>query len=141
MQVMKDNPSKLTISSFFLRMSDLWNAMLHNDFVLCFRNTQEIISGTVLNDRISHEVDSFKNLNKLEQTKIRELICSFTSIEEFRAEKERILREVSDAVEKNFTNMKATLQDVIDATDICAALKQKYEISLNEIKDGELSSY
>src|SRR6218665_3995637 len=73
-------------------MSDLWNAMLHNDCVLCLRNTQEIIAGTVLNDKISHEVDRFKDLNKLEQTKTCELIFSIRYIEQLNSEKESIVQ-------------------------------------------------
>ena len=137
-QLMKTNPKKLEISSFSLRLSDLWTAILHNDFVLCFRNTQEIISSTVLNDRISHEVDGFKNLNKLEQTKICESVCSFANVAELRAEQARILKDVSDAVEKNFTNMKVTLQEAICDSDICAPLKERYEITFNAIREEEL---
>lgn len=138
MQLMRRNHSKLTISSFSFRMSDLWNAMLHNDFVFSFRNTHEIRSGTVLNDLISNVVDSFKILNRLEQKRICEVVRSFASVKEFRAETERILRDVNDAVNKNFSNIRTTLQEAIDAADIRAALKEKYEVYFSTLKDGEL---
>src|SRR6218665_1951643 len=67
-----------------------------------------------------------------------ELICSFVSIQEFSAEKERILKEAIYAVEKNFTNIRTKLQKVIDDSDISAALKQKYELFLSTLRDGEL---
>src|SRR6218665_507699 len=135
---MKTNTSKLTISSLLLRISDLWDAMLHNDFVLCFTNTEEALSGTDLNDRIADGIDRLKNLNKLAQTKARESIFSFTSVQEFRAEKDRLLREVNDAVEKNFTNIKPILEKEIDDAHIGRALKRESKTVLITSNDGEL---
>ena len=123
------------ITAFQIRLQDLWNAILHENFVFSFRNTLEIIAYSSLDDEFTKWAWFFqKKMIEYEQT-VQNVMYS-TDNEKLRDVYQQCIREIKTLVETIATDIHSKMEGFFEDSkyhDILPQWKNKTEQRLDNL--------
>ena len=99
-KIAASNKNPITISQFGTRITDLWEAILHENFVSSFRNSEEVYAKSELDEQFKAICDQFHGLCWTLRNKIQSELLSIAETHELQSLKSnvdsRILIEISN---------------------------------------------
>ncbi len=129
-------PTGLPITAFSVRMSELWEVLLKENFVFSFRNTKEISLYTSIEVEYIKWTRSFiQNVTQWESVAINEIdLASLSSVSQLR---KTIITELVDKVKQFYEIAKAKMDKYFaDKQGIVVKWKHDFELKLHHQRNN-----
>ena len=132
----------ITITSFIDRISDLWNAILSENFVFSFKNSQEVRAFSHLDKTFTQFCWNFKDVSLSLQVYCENVLTYIMDSEQLEESKTALLEKIESDLGEKYTSVQKELSTYFDEheqKEILIQWRGRYEANLNNLYKDEKS--
>ncbi|XP_071948955.1 interferon-induced very large GTPase 1-like [Antedon mediterranea] len=130
-EIMKNSEPK-SIPNFITLLSDLWKAILCQDFVFSFRNSLDIQAFNALNaEHVKHARTLRRNALKYSES--LQIKCKEFSVENVNEKGEKCLGDYLQKLEKDISDVQSSMETYFKENKKAIQWKKKVEIQLSDV--------